>query len=104
MFKIAGSLILGAIIGFIGVVIHNALHPVGIILAIITTAIGINLAGQLFGQRKYKLITAIAWLLIALRAGSYGQSHEILVISNSYGNIFLLGGLLTATVFSLKKI
>ena len=104
MFKLVGSLILGAITGFIGVVLHNAFHPIGIILAIITTSVGINLAGQFFGLRKYKIVTALAWLAVALRAGSYGRSHEILVISNSYGNIFLLGGLLVATIFAVKKI
>ncbi|CAN2234268.1 MAG: DUF6113 family protein [Candidatus Nanopelagicaceae bacterium] len=104
MLKIVGSLFLGTLVGFIGVVLHNALHPVGIILALITTAIGIILSGQLFGARKFKIITALAWLAVALRAGSYGQSHEILIISNSYGNIFLLGGLLIATIFATKKV
>jgi hypothetical protein len=104
LFKFFGSILLGTLIGFIGVALHNAFQPLGIILALLTTAVGINFAGELFGERKFKIVAAIAWLLVALRAGSYGQSHEILVISNSYGNIFLLGGLLAATIFATKKI
>ena len=104
LLKAFGSLLLGTTVGFVGVLLHNAFPPVGSILAILTTAVGINFAGQLFGLRKYKIITAVAWLAVALRAGSFGQSHEILIISNTYGNIFLLGGLLVATIFALKKI
>ena len=103
MFKAIGALFFGAAIGFIGVVLHNAFEPIGILLALLTTAIGINFAGQLFGSQRYKLITAIAWLAVVLRAGTYGASDEILIISNLYGNIFLLGGLLVAFIAVIKK-
>jgi hypothetical protein len=49
------------------------------------------------------LIAAIAWLAVALRAGTYGVSNEILIISNLNGNIFLLGGLLVAFIAVIKK-
>jgi uncharacterized membrane protein YeaQ/YmgE (transglycosylase-associated protein family) len=104
LLKAFGSFLLGAIVGLVGVLLHNAFPPFGIILAIITTAVGINFAGQLFGFRKYKIITALTWLAVALRAGSFGQSHELLITSNSYGDIFLLFGLLVATLFALKKV
>ena len=103
MLKGIAALFFGAVIGFIGVVLHNAFQPLGILLALLTTAIGINFAGQLFGAQKYKLIAAIAWLAVALRAGTYGMSSEILIISNLYGNIFLLGGLLVAFIALLRK-
>jgi ABC-type transport system involved in cytochrome c biogenesis permease subunit len=103
LFRGIAALFFGAVIGFIGVVLHNAFQPVGILLALLTTAIGINFAGQLFGARRYKLIAAIAWLAVALRAGTYGMSSEILIISNLYGNIFLLGGLLVAFIAVLRK-
>jgi ABC-type transport system involved in cytochrome c biogenesis permease subunit len=103
LLKGIAALFFGAVIGFIGVVLHNAFQPLGILLALLTTAIGINFAGQLFGAQKYKLIAAIAWLAVALRAGTYGMSSEILIISNLYGNIFLLGGLLVAFIALLRK-
>jgi len=98
-----GALFFGAVIGFLGVILHNSFEPFGIVLALLTTGIGINFAGQLFGAQKYKLIAAVAWLLVALRAGTYGASNEILIISNLYGNIFLLGGLLMAFIAVVKK-
>lgn len=98
-----GALLFGGVMGFVGVVLHNAFAPFGILLALLTTAVGINFAGQLFGARKYKFIAAAGWLIIALRAGTYGKSYEILIISNLYGNIFLLGGLLLATIAVLRK-
>jgi hypothetical protein len=98
-----GALLFGAVIGFLGVILHNSFQPFGILLALLTTAVGVNFAGQLFGAKKYKLIATVAWLAVALRAGSYGVSHEILIISNVYGNIFLLGGLFVAFIAIVKK-
>ena len=103
LFNAIGALIFGVVVGLIGVLFHNAYQPVGILLALLTTAVGINFAGQLFGARKFKLIAGIAWLAVALRAGTYGLSDEILIISNLYGNIFLLGGVLFATMAVFKK-
>jgi len=103
LLKIIGALFYGGLVSFIGVVLHNSLHPIGIILALLATAVGISFAGQLFGARKFKVIAAVGWLIISLRAGTYGLSHEILIISNIYGNIFLLGGLLFATIAAVKK-
>jgi len=96
------ALFLGGVISFIGVILHNSFHPIGIILALLTTLVGINFIGKLFGSRKYKIFAAIGWILITLRAGTFGLSHEILIISNLYGNLFLLGGLLI-TVFAVLK-
>ena len=98
-----GALLFGAVIGFLGVILHNSFQPFGILLALLTTAVGVNFAGQLFGAKKYKLMATVAWLAVALRAGSYGASHEILIISNVYGNIFLLGGLFVAFIAIVNK-
>ena len=103
MLKALGSILLGALISFVGVVLHNSFHPFGILLALLTTAVGIGFVGQLFGARKFKIIAATAWLLVALRAGSYGLSRELLIISNVDGNVFLLGGFLIAIFTALKK-
>jgi ABC-type transport system involved in cytochrome c biogenesis permease subunit len=83
--------------------LHNAFQPFGIVIALLTTGVGISFAGQLFGGRSFKVIAALAWLAVALRAGSYGLSHEILIISNSYGNIFLLTGLLVGAFAAIRK-
>ena len=104
MLNVIGALFFGAIIGFIGVILHSSFAPFGILLALLTTAVGINFAGQLFGSQKFKVLAALAWLAVALRAGTYGASDEILIISNLYGNIYLLGGLLVAFIAVVKKL
>ena len=103
LFNAIGALIFGAVIGLMGVLLHNAYPPIGVLLALITTGIGINFAGQLFGARWFKFVVAVAWLAVVLRAGTYGLSHEILIISNIYGNLFLLGGLFVASVAVIRK-
>jgi uncharacterized membrane protein YeaQ/YmgE (transglycosylase-associated protein family) len=98
-----GALFFGAVIGFIGTILHNSYEPFGILLALLTTAVGISFTGQLFGAQKYKLIATIGWIAVVLRAGTYGASDEILIVSNLYGNIFLLGGLLIAFIAVVRK-
>jgi hypothetical protein len=98
-----GALFFGAVIGFIGIILHNSYEPFGILLALLTTAVGIIFTGQLFGAQKYKLIATIGWIAVVLRAGTYGASDEILIVSNLYGNIFLLGGLLIAFIAVVRK-
>ena len=102
--KTIGSLLFGALVGFVGVILHNAFSPVGIFLALAFTLVAINFAGHFFGSRRFKVIAAVAWVLVVLRAGTYGQSEEILVISNLNGNLFLLGGLLIVVVIALRKV
>ena len=104
MYKLVGAIIWGALLGFIGVVFHNELQPFGLLFALLVTIVAMNFSGQLFGARKFKLLVAISWLFVVLRAGTYGLSSEILIISNPYGNIFLIGGLLLVTIATLKKV
>ena len=104
LLNVIGALFFGAIIGFIGVILHSSFAPFGILLALLTTGVGINFTGQLFGSQKYKVLAALAWLAVALRAGTSGASDEILIISNLYGNIYLLGGLLVAFIAVVKKL
>lgn len=103
MLNAIGALFFGAVIGFIGIILHNSYEPFGILLALLTTAVGIIFTGQLFGAQKYKLIATIGWIAVVLRAGTYGASDEILIVSNLYGNIFLLGGLLIAFIAVVRK-
>ena len=103
MLNAIGALFFGAVIGFTGIILHNSYEPFGILLALLTTAVGISFTGQLFGAQKYKLIATIAWIAVVLRAGTYGASDEILIVSNLYGNIFLLVGLLIAFIAVVRK-
>ncbi len=94
----------GVVVGFSTLVIHNAWPPVGLIFALIETAVGIYLIGSISGSRWLKLPAAIGWLAIVLRAGTHGVSFEILVMGNTTGNIFLLVGISLLVLVGLKRV
>jgi hypothetical protein len=94
----------GVLLAFIGTLLHNAISPVGLLIALAVVAIGIWYVGQIFQFKKYKFITAISWLIVVLLAGRSGSGSEVLIIGNSNGNIFLLGGTILATVIALLKV
>lgn len=96
--------IAGIVLGFTTVVIHNAWPPVGLIFALLETAVGIYLVGSISGSRWLKLPAALGWLAVVLRAGTHGVSFEILVMGNSAGNIFLLGGVAILVIVGLKRV
>ena len=94
----------GATLAFIGTMLHNAISPIGLLLALAVTAIGSWYVGQIFNFRKFKFVAALSWLSVVLIAGSNGSGNEVLIISNANGNFFLLGGTVLVTVISLRKV
>lgn len=92
------SIIFGAFLGFTATILHNAWQPIGFLLAILVTYLGIKLLGIKFYFRRFKILAAFAWLLVVLRAGSPGLGDELLIYGNSYGNQFLLFGFIAAFI------
>ena len=90
------SILFGAFLGFTATILHNAWHPLGFVMAILVTFLGIRLLGIKYYYRKFKLIAAITWLLVVLRAGNPGLGDELLIYGNSYGNQFLIFGFMAA--------
>jgi hypothetical protein len=92
------SLIFGAFLGFTATILHNAWHPVGFILALLLTFLGVRLLGMKFYYRRFKIVAALGWLVVVLRAGTPGLGDELLIYGNSYGNQFLLFGFVAAFI------
>jgi hypothetical protein len=90
--KLIGSLIWGGILGAAAVLLHSAYVPFGLILALLGSGIGIWLIGRMWGLRRYKVISAMSWALVALRAGSPSVGGELLVQGNFAGNALVVGG------------
>ena len=90
------SVIFGAFLGFTSTILHNAWQPFGFLLSLIFIFLGVRLLGIKFYYRKYKVIAAIGWLLVVLRAGTPGLGDELLIYGNTYGIQFLLFGFVTA--------
>jgi hypothetical protein len=83
--KFVYSLIFGAALGASSIFIYSFYPPVGLIVSLFATGIGIWATGRLWGKRSYKLIAAIAWALVVLRAGFPGLNEEYLVQGDTLG-------------------
>ncbi len=103
MFNYIRALLSGIFLAVIGTFLHNAISPVGLLIALATAAIGIWYVGQLLHLRKYKFVAALSWLIVVLIAGSSGSGNEVLIIGNANGEIFLVGGAILVTVIALLK-
>ena len=79
------SLFFGAALGASAIFIHSFYPPVGLILSLIATGMGIWTTGRMWGKRSYKFIAAIAWALVVLRAGFPGVNEEYLVQGDAIG-------------------
>lgn len=79
------SVLFGAVLGASAIFIHSFYPPVGLIISLIATGIGIWATGRLWGRRSYKFISAIAWAIVVLRAGFPGLNEEYLVQGDAVG-------------------
>jgi hypothetical protein len=59
--------------------------------------------GQILFKISYQLIAALAWLVVVVKAGTPGAGDELLIYGNTYGNLFLLGGLFALLLGLLVK-
>jgi uncharacterized membrane protein YeaQ/YmgE (transglycosylase-associated protein family) len=91
--KILKSILFGTLIGFCATMLHNLYSPYGFIASLILTFLGIRVIGQTLFKVSYQLIAALAWLVVVLKAGTPGTGDELLIYGNTYGNLFLIGGL-----------
>jgi uncharacterized membrane protein YeaQ/YmgE (transglycosylase-associated protein family) len=92
------SLIFGSFVGFTAVILHNAWQPLGLILALAVTYLGIKLLGIRYYFRRFKVFATAAWLFVVLRAGNPGVGDELLIYGNTYGNLFLILGFIAAVI------
>ena len=79
------SLLLGLALGASSVFIYSFYPPVGLIISVAATCIGIWAAGRLWGKRIYRFIAAAAWGFVILRAGFPGVNEEYLIQGDSIG-------------------
>ena len=101
--KTIKSIIFGAFIGFCATMLHNLYSPYGFIASLILTFLGIRVIGQILFKISYQLIAALAWLVVVVKAGTPGTGDELLIYGNTYGNLFLIGGLVALLLGLLAK-
>ena len=96
--KVIRSLLLGTIIGFCAIMLHNVYPPFGFIGSIVLTFMGMNIASKTFFYLRYQVLASAAWLVVVLYAGNPGSGDELLIYGNTYGNIFLIVGFITLII------
>jgi len=96
------SLLFGAALGASSIFVYSLYPPVGLILSLLATGVGIWATGRLWGKRAYKFIASIAWALVVLRASFPGINEEYLVQGDmlgvsliNFGFIALIIGIVT---------
>jgi hypothetical protein len=90
------ALFYGAATGVVAVLIHQTLPPFGVIAALAFTYSAIWWVGRHFGSRISKVIAAVGWIAVLLRAGTFGVGRELLVQGDGVGSTLLLIGTLVA--------
>ena len=82
------SFLVGAVTAVAATFLHLFLPPFGIALAILGTLTAIWSVGRNYGKRRFKIIAALGWSAIFLRASTFGAGKEIFVQGNNLGNAF----------------
>ena len=96
--KFLFSLLFGALIAVSATLIHQTLPPLGAIVGIFATYLGIWYLGRRYGKRRYKFYALIAWLVVIARAGSFGAGNELLIQGDNAGSALLMIGFLAGLV------
>lgn len=101
--KILFSFLFGAVVATAATLIHQTLPPVGVILGIAATYLGIWYAGRRYGQRRYKFFALMGWVMVIARAGSFGIGNELLIQGDNQGSALLMIGFLTGLIAVLPR-
>jgi hypothetical protein len=92
------AIVIGAGLGAGSVFLHSSLVPFGLIFVLLATLIGIWSIGRLWGGRTLKILAAVAWTFVVLRAGFPGINEEYLIEGSSIGISLINLGFLTLII------
>ena len=85
----------GALLGASATMLHLLLFPLGLILGLIATLVGIWTIGRSWRLRKFKVIAAIAWLVVVVQGATLGVGGELLIQGDLAGSLLVLLGTFT---------
>ena len=92
------SLLFGAALGASSIFIYSFYPPVGLIVSLFATSVGIWATGRLWGKRSYKFIASIAWALVVLRGGFPGLNEEYLIQGDATGQSLINFGFIAIII------
>lgn len=92
------AFLLGLALGASSVFLYSLYPPIGLVLSIAATCLGIWAAGRKWGARSYRFVAAIAWSFVILRAGFPGLNDEYLIQGNSIGSSLINFGFIAVVI------
>ena len=92
------AIVIGAGLGAGSIFLHSSLVPFGLIFVLLATLIGIWSIGRIWGGRSLKILAAVAWTFVVLRAGFPGINEEYLIEGSSVGISLINLGFLTLII------
>ena len=92
------AIAIGAGLGVGSVFLHASLVPFGLIFVLLATLVGIWSIGRMWGGRTLKILAAMAWTFVVLRAGFPGVNQEYLIEGSAIGISLINIGFLVLVV------
>jgi len=90
--KLIYAVVVGALLGASATLLHLLLFPLGLILGLAATVIGIWAIGRTWRLRKYKVLAAGAWLVVVVQGATLGVGGELLIQGDLAGSLLILLG------------
>ncbi len=97
------ALFFGISSGLAATLLHQSVPPLGLILGLILSYFSIWYVGRYTGKRIYKILAVCAWVLIALRAGTFGVGQELLIQGDSLGAALMVLGLMVVALAAFRR-
>jgi len=92
------AIVIGTGLGAGSVILHSSLVPFGLIFVLLATLVGIWSIGRMWGGRVLKILAAVAWTIVVLRAGFPGINEEYLIEGSAVGISLINMGFLALVI------
>ena len=92
------AIVIGAGLGAGSVILHSSLVPFGLIFVLLATLVGIWSIGRMWGGRTLKVLAAVVWTIVGLRAGFSGINEEYLIEGSAVGISLINMGFLALVI------
>ena len=92
MIKLFYAALAGSLLGASATLLHLLLFPMGLILGLVATVVGIWAIGRVWRLQRYKFVAAVAWLVVVVQGATLGVGGELLIQGDLAGSLVLLLG------------
>ena len=86
------AVLAGVLLGASATLLHLLLFPLGLVLGLVAAVVGIWAIGRAWRLRKYKVLAAVAWLVIVVQGATLGVGGELLIQGDLAGSLLILLG------------